>query len=117
MAAHQPMGAGMISFLKLLAGLFAILVLTYAGFYVMRRGEWTINDLTRKANEALVTQNIIGVTVAFEVAPMRRVAHLDGDIPAAQQAHALEIVRAEPGVADATWGGGTAPASTGSGAE
>lgn len=94
----------MASLAKLLTGLFAIILLTYAAFYGFGGGERTINDLTARANQALVDHNIIGVTVAFEADPVRRVAHLEGELPPAQMAQAISIVRTLPGVAEAVWG-------------
>lgn len=89
---------------KLVIGLLATILLTYASFYMRGNGERTLNTLTAKANQALVSQGILGVTVAFEAAPARRVAHLEGDLPPIEQARALQVVQNMPGVAEAVWG-------------
>ena len=89
---------------KLLTGFFAVLLLTYAAFYGFGHGERTINELTARSNQALVNHGVLGVTVAFEASPVRRVAHLEGDLPPVQKADAITIVKAVPGVAEAVWG-------------
>lgn len=94
----------MAPFAKLLAGMVAVLLLTYAAFYGLGYGERTINELTAQANQELVNHGVLGVTVAFEAKPVRRVAHLEGDLPPVQRAQAITIVRNMPGVAEAVWG-------------
>lgn len=89
---------------KFFTGLLLVILMTYGQFYVRGQGEWTINDLTRRANQALVDHNVLGVTVAFEANPVRRVAHLEGELPPEQQAAAIRTVRQVPGVAEAVWG-------------
>src|SRR3546814_8561279 len=90
----------MANIAKLLSGIFVVLLLTYAAFYGRGMGERTINDLTARANQELVNHNLVGVTVAFEASPVRRVAHLRGNLPPAQMAQAITIVRGVPGVAE-----------------
>src|SRR3546814_3640176 len=81
----------MANIAKLLSGIFVVLLLTYAAFYGRGMGERTINDLTARANQELVNHNLVGVTVAFEASPVRRVAHLRGNLPPAQMAQAITI--------------------------
>src|SRR3546814_20252449 len=87
----------MANIAKLLSGIFVVLLLTYAAFYGRGMGERTINDLTARANQELVNHNLVGVTVAFEASPVRRVAPLRGNLPAAQRAQAIKIGRATGG--------------------
>lgn len=93
----------MANLAKLLSGIFCVVLLTYAAFFGLGYGERTINGLTAQSNQALVNHNVLGVTVAFEAGPARRVAHLEGDLPAVRQAEAIKIVRSVPGVAEAVW--------------
>src|SRR3546814_16236959 len=83
----------MANIAKLLSGIFVVLLLTYAAFYGRGMGERTINDLTARANQELVNHNLVGVTVAFEASPVRRVAHLRGNLPPAQMAQRSEARR------------------------
>lgn len=94
----------MASLAKLLTGLFATVLLTYGCFYGLGHGERTINILTAQSNQALVNRGVIGVTVAFEARPVRRVAHLEGNLSPVEQARAISIVRNVPGVSEAVWG-------------
>ncbi len=94
----------MASLAKFLTGLISVILLTYAAFYAFGYGERTINELTAQSNQQLVNHGLIGVTVAFEASPVRRVAHLEGDLSPVQKAQAIAIVRRVPGVAEAVWG-------------
>ena len=93
----------MASLLKLLTGIVAVVVLTYVGFHQFGVGERTANLLTARANQALVDNNILGATVAIEIAPIRRVAHVSGDVPPAERRNALALVEAVPGIGRAVW--------------
>src|SRR3546814_16140795 len=93
----------MANIAKLLSGIFVVLLLTYAAFYGRGMGERTINDLTARANQELVNHNLVGVTVAFEASPVRRVAHLRGNLPPAQMAQAIHILPRVHRVAEAGW--------------
>lgn len=88
---------------KLTLGVFAVILLNYYCFYVRGHGERIVNDITARANQALVNAGIIGVTVAAEVRPTRRRFHLAGPLPADKQAEAVRIVEQVPGVAEAVW--------------
>lgn len=102
----------MTSLAKLAIGVLAIVLLTYGSFYLAGNGERTINTLTARANQALVDNNIIGVTVALEAHPLRRVAHLSGTMAPERQAQAMTIVSAVPGIGFAVWDrDGPAPAT------
>jgi hypothetical protein len=91
------------SLLKLLVGIAAVVALTYGGFHQFGMGERIANLLTARANQALVDNDILGATVAIEIAPVRRVAHVSGDLPPAERRQALALVEAVPGIGRAVW--------------
>lgn len=91
------------SLLKLLVGIVAVVALTYGGFHQFGMGERIANLLTARANQALVDNDIVGATVAIEIKPVRRVAHVNGDLPVAERQKALALVEAVPGIGRAVW--------------
>ncbi|MEQ1538152.1 MAG: OmpA family protein [Sphingorhabdus sp.] len=89
---------------KILIGAGLTALLAWGSHSAMNGGEKFVSGLEAKANEALSSNAIAGVTAAAERAPqLRRVIILSGDKTDAEKADIIAKMKAIPGVADARW--------------
>ena len=93
----------MSAFTKFLLGVLATALLAWVGYGPMGHGVRMIDDLTARANRALIDTGLIGVTVEMQRQPLRRVALLQGDLTPAEKQRALATVGAVRGVHDVAW--------------
>jgi OmpA-OmpF porin, OOP family len=89
---------------KILIGAALTALLAWGSHSAMDVGANFVTGLESKANEALTSNAIAGVTAAVERAPqLRRVIILSGDKTDAEKADIIAKMKAIPGVADARW--------------
>ncbi len=93
---------------KILIGAALTALLAWGSHSAMDGGATFATGLEAKANAALTSNAIAGVTAAAERTPqLRRVIILSGDKTDAEKADIITKMKAIPGVADARWDTGT----------
>ncbi len=97
---------------KILIGAALTALLAWGSHSAMNGGVKFVDGLDAKAQEALTSNAIAGVTAAVERTPqLRRIIILSGDKTDAEKADIIAKMKAIPGVADARWNTGPVVAS------
>jgi OOP family OmpA-OmpF porin len=93
---------------KILIGAALTALLAWGSHSAMDGGAKFVTGLQAKANEALTSNAIAGVTASVERTPqLRRVIILSGDKTDAEKADLIAKMKAIPGVSDARWDTGS----------
>lgn len=90
---------------KIVLGLIGAFLIALVCFYGLGHGKQAIGDLQSRAKAALAANGLGDTNVTFESNPLRRVAHLSGNLTADQRAKALAVVNGISGVYMVEWDG------------